>query len=126
MNIGVKVWLEKDGKTIFGLGKVKLLKAIEREGSISKASKVTGISFRRAWKLLEDIETNLGINILEKKRGGKNGGYTRLTTEAKELLAKFEDTADEIIEFARESYNIHFSKNKSIMKINNKKMNSEK
>ena len=108
MNIGLKVWLEKDENALFGLGKLKLLKAIEEEGSISKASKKLGIPFRRAWDLLENIENNLGIKILERKRGGKGGGYTKLTSEAKDLINRFEETADEIMEFAEKRFKEHF------------------
>ena len=108
MNIKLKIWLEENGKVLFGLGKLELLKAIEKEGSISKASKSVGIPFRRAWNLLKDIEVNFGVKILEKKRGGKNGGYTKLTSEAKNIMEKFEKTINEIMEYSQESYKRNF------------------
>ena len=50
ISVQTKVWLEKEGRPVFGIGKLGLFKAIRREGSISKASKKMNISFRRAWK----------------------------------------------------------------------------
>ena len=47
MSVQTKVWLEKEGRPVFGIGKLGLFKAIRREGSISKASKKMNISLSR-------------------------------------------------------------------------------
>ena len=104
MSIKSKLWLEKDGKPVFGIGKLRLLKAISKEGSISKASKMTHISFRRAWSHLDDAEKNFGIPLLEKHRGGKGGGSSSLTGEACELVSRFERLTDEVREFAQQRF----------------------
>jgi molybdate transport system regulatory protein len=104
MSIKYKLWLEKDGKPVFGIGKLSLLKAIRKEGSISKASKMTHISFRRAWGHLDDAEKNFGIPLLEKHRGGNGGGSTSLTDEASELVSRFERLSDEVRDFAQQRF----------------------
>jgi molybdate transport system regulatory protein len=105
MSVGTKVWLEKDGKPVFGVGKFCLFKAIREKGSISKASKLMNISFRRAWSHLDDAERNFGTPLLKKHKGGRGGGSSSLTNEAEDLIMKFEMLNKEINEFAEKKFN---------------------
>lgn len=109
MRIRSKIWLEKDGRPVFGIGKLKLLREVEREGSISKAAKKLNISFRRAWSHLDSAEKNFGIRFLEKRKGGKGGGSSTLTQEAKILLKKFERLTGEIMDFTEHRFEELFS-----------------
>ncbi len=93
--IKFKVWIEKDGEVIFSSGREKLLKEIEREGSINKAAKKLGLSYKKAWLLIKNMEDRLGFPILEKKRGGKYGGGSRLTEEGRKLLENYEKLVEE-------------------------------
>ncbi|WP_456400869.1 winged helix-turn-helix domain-containing protein [Persephonella sp.] len=88
--IKYKVWLEKDGEIVMGLGREKLLKEIEKQGSISKAAKELGISYKKAWSFLKAMEKRLGTKLVETKRGGEKGGGASLTKEAKDLIKQFE------------------------------------
>ena len=75
-----KLWLNSSIiEGAFGDGKWRLLKAIEREGSLRAASESLGISYRKAWGDLKKAETTLGIALVEKHRGGRAGGQTLLT-----------------------------------------------
>jgi molybdate transport system regulatory protein len=70
--------------------KSKLLRCIDRYGSIAKASEETGIPYRTALKNIEIMETELGLPIVVTKRGGKGGGgSSELTDEGKQILFKF-------------------------------------
>lgn len=70
--------------------KSKLLRCIDRYGSIAKASEETGIPYRTALKNIEIMETELGLPIVITKRGGKGGGgSSELTDEGKQILFKF-------------------------------------
>jgi molybdate transport system regulatory protein len=100
MNINSKIWLEKDGKPILGAGRLNLLKAVDREGSISKAAKMMNISFRRAWSALESAEKNIGIKLLERRKGGAGGGSSCLTPQAKILIRKFDQLIDDTKTFS--------------------------
>lgn len=104
ISVQTKVWLERHGKPVFGIGKLGLFKAIKMEGSISKASKKMNISFRRAWNLLNSTEKNFGIPLLEKYKGGKGGGSSGLTKEAEELVSKFEMLSTEVKAFAERRF----------------------
>ena len=85
-----KVWFEKNGKFLLGEGSAKLLFFIEKYGSLSKASKHLCISYKKAWKIINDIEKLTGETLIESKRGGRGGGGTFLTIYGKDLLKEFE------------------------------------
>ena len=88
--IKYKVWLEKDGEIIMGMGRDKLLREIEKTGSISKAAENLGLSYKKAWEYIKVMEERLGEKLVETKRGGYKGGGSKLTESAKELLKEFE------------------------------------
>jgi molybdate transport system regulatory protein len=86
-----KVWLVSDkDEPIIGEGKAALLKAINDEGSLNKACKKMGISYKHAWLLLKEIEETIGEPLIIKKRGGKDQG-TFLTQKSISLLEEFEN-----------------------------------
>ncbi|NPA12969.1 MAG: LysR family transcriptional regulator [Aquificae bacterium] len=93
-NIKYKLWLEKDGEVVMGLGRDQLLREIQREGSISKAAKKVGMSYKKAWSFIKTMEDRLQVKLIETKRGGKGGGGAVLTDEAKNLLKEFEEISN--------------------------------
>ena len=100
MDLGAKFWLEEKGRSVLGAGRLALLKAIESEGSIAGAAKKLRISFRSAWGSVGDAEENLGVKLLERRKGGAGGGWTTLTPEARTLVARFDKLVRETREFA--------------------------
>lgn len=99
--IKFKLWLEKDKDIIMGLGRDKLFREIEKTGSISKAAKKVGMSYKKAWSFIKTMEDRLGIKLVETKRGGKGGGETVLTKEAQKLLKDFEKITKEFEKLAK-------------------------
>ena len=57
-----------------GPGKVALLEEIDRSGSISKAARDLGLSYRRAWTLVDTMNKNFKSSLVECSAGGKKGG----------------------------------------------------
>ncbi len=90
IQVKTKVWLEISGHRLFGEGSAQLFRLIRETGSINASAKIMGISFRRAWGMVKDVEDTLGITLLEKKRGGIGGGMTSLNPAALELLERYE------------------------------------
>jgi len=70
----------------FGPGKARLLEMIEQAGSIRSASDMMGMSYRRAWLLLKDIQEIFGVPVIATATGGKNGGGTALTEAGREIV----------------------------------------
>ena len=104
--LNYKIWLSSiTGEGLLEGSTWELLKAIKSEDSISKAAKLIGISYRKAWGDLKKAETLLGYTIVTKKRGGLDGGCTTLTDKAIKLLEayaalqlKLDDTVEEAFE----------------------------
>ncbi len=89
MDIRSKIWIEIDGKPVFGRGRRFLLEAIDRHGSINQAAREINISCRKAWSYIKTMEERLGIKLVERHAGGKNGGGAALTREARMFLQRF-------------------------------------
>lgn len=103
-NIKSKVWLEREGDLVFGEGKVRILEAVQREGSLNKAAESLGMSFRHAWGYISAVEKRLGTKLLDKKKGGKDKGGSILTNEALELINKFQKLNQDVKEFSDKKY----------------------
>ena len=87
-----KIWIEDDkGEMVFGLGRLRILNAIEKYGSILAASKSLNMSYRAAWGKIKSTEQRLGKPLLTRQVGGVAGGGSQLTPFAKALLRKFEN-----------------------------------
>jgi molybdate transport system regulatory protein len=85
-----------EGRSV-GPGKIALLEAVDRTGSLSSAARATGLSYRRAWLLLHSINDSFPDPSVELSTGGKNGGGSRLTPFGKALIKayrRFETAAD--------------------------------
>ena len=86
MEIRYKIWLEKDGKVIFGQGREKLFEAIEECHSLNAAAKKLNMSYRAAWGRLRASEERMGVRLIESDAAKK--GMT-LTPAARALLERF-------------------------------------
>jgi len=85
-----KLWLSNaDIQGVFGDGKWRLLKAVETEGSLQAAAKSLQISYRKAWGDLKKAQDALGVNLVEKQRGGVLGGRTTLTRQGKKWVKAY-------------------------------------
>jgi len=73
-----------------------LLAEVKKEQSIVAAARNMGISYRKAWGLLRQIENVLGFQLVGKHRGGKAGGKTDLTVEGLELTDAYIDLKAEL------------------------------
>lgn len=90
MEIRSKLWIEVDGKPVFGRGRRFLLEAIDKYGSINQAAKEINISYRKAWGYIKAMEERLGIKLIERQTGGRHGGGATLTQDARNFLKKYE------------------------------------
>lgn len=111
MEIKSKLWIESEGKPVFGSGRRFLLEAIDQYGSINQAAKEINISYRKAWGYIKAMEDRLGFKLVERQTGGKNGGGATLTDEAKEFLKKYEELEMGIRELVDERFRRIFKDN---------------
>lgn len=72
-----------------GPGKAALLEAINRAGSISAAAREMGMSYRRAWNLIEAMNGDFRLPLVKKISGGVGGGGAAVTTAGFEALERY-------------------------------------
>jgi molybdate transport system regulatory protein len=86
----IKLWVEKDGRLVLSDYRVQLLRHIGESGSLAAAAQRMGLSYRRAWGKIREIEQNLGVALVESEAGGAGGGGSRLTPQGERLLALYQ------------------------------------
>ena len=85
----VTMRIEFDDSRWIGWGKVALLDAIARDGSITTAAKSLGMSYRRAWQLVHALNTMFQEPLVQSDRGGTDGGGTTLTPLGQEVVTRY-------------------------------------
>lgn len=76
-------------KAYVGPGRADLLEGIARTGSISAAGKDMGMSYKRAWSLVQALNEGFGKPLVETARGGAAQGGALLTPLGEEVLARY-------------------------------------
>jgi molybdate transport system regulatory protein len=88
--ISCKAWIEYKGKPLIGKGGAKILEAIDKENSLSKAAETLGMSYRYVWNYIQEIQTVMDEQIVETYKGGKSGGGgAKLTDLGRGLLGEY-------------------------------------
>jgi molybdate transport system regulatory protein len=88
-----------------GPGKIELLERIAAFGSIAAAGRSMDMSYRRAWELVEELNSVFGKPVVERQIGGKHGGGAKLTELGLALIARFRA----IERAAAEAANVHLA-----------------
>lgn len=78
-----------DDRTWIGPGKADLLTLIDETGSISAAGRRMGMSYKRAWTLVEALNLMFGAPLVERMRGGAQGGGAALTPLGRDVLTRY-------------------------------------
>lgn len=93
------IWMTTEsGENVISDERMQLLIAIRQKGSLMAASEHMGISYRKAWGDLRATERLLGFSLIEKHRGGKDGGASLLTEEGIRLVEAYRLFRDEFQE----------------------------
>ncbi|CAZ97353.1 MULTISPECIES: winged helix-turn-helix domain-containing protein [Zobellia] len=94
-----RIWIEVGDNVLFGEGRVRLLKEIETQGSLSKAAKSIGMSYKKAWTLVDAVNKSAKEAVVTTSVGGQKGGGTVVTPYGKKLIAAFEQINKKCWEF---------------------------
>jgi molybdate transport system regulatory protein len=86
-SLSLRIYLDPEGR--IGPGKVELLEKIGSLGSISAAGRAMGMSYRRAWELVEETNRIFGKPVATRQIGGRHGGGATLTPLGIALVARF-------------------------------------
>lgn len=82
-------------QVFYGPGVHQLLQLVQEFGSLSDACRHMGISYGKGRKMIYTMEQQLGISVLETRQGGKDGGYSHLTNEARKIMSAYKAFKDE-------------------------------
>jgi molybdate transport system regulatory protein len=85
--INGRLWIECEGEGFLGPGRVELLQRIEETGSINKAAREMGMSYKKAWEMINALNIQAGKLLVITQAGGEKGGGSVITEEAKQLIA---------------------------------------
>ena len=85
----IKLWVERDGFLVLSDYRARLLQQVAETGSLAEAAQRMGLSYRRAWGKIREIEQNLGVRLVQSDVGGAGGGGSRLTREGERLVALY-------------------------------------
>jgi molybdate transport system regulatory protein len=84
-----------DAHAYIGPGRADLLEAIAQSGSITAAGKAMGMSYKRAWGLVQALNEGFGTALVESSRGGAGQGGAQLTEAGQFVLARYRAMQDQ-------------------------------
>jgi molybdate transport system regulatory protein len=95
------VWIRGRRGSTLGDDRIRLLERIDRLGSISKAAKAVGISYKTAWDVVDEVNNLSPEPLVVRTSGGRGGGGSVLTEEGKEVVRLYRVVEGEHRRFLR-------------------------
>lgn len=99
--IHARFWVAGEKGGYLGVGRVELLEKIEVSGSMNKAAKEMGMSYKKAWKLVDELNQMYDQPLVVKAQGGRAGGGSVLTDRGREVIDNFRCFERRFSEFLR-------------------------
>lgn len=82
--------IDFDSRRALGPGKVGLLEAVARTGSLTAAAAASGMSYKRAWMLLRSVNELFGAPLAQMAKGGRGGGGgAKITAIGRQVIAAY-------------------------------------
>ena len=88
------------GERFFGPGICELLERIRKTGSIQAAAAEMGMSYTKAWRILNRAEREMGASLITRVSGGRNGGSSKLTDAGEKAVTDYRQMEARLAEFA--------------------------
>lgn len=99
----IHMTLEKEA-AFFSARQKLLLYLLEDTQNMRTACACCGVAHSKAWDMINRLEQNLGYSVVERHRGGKSGGSTRLTEEGRRFLMAYHDLEQAVHRFTQEEF----------------------
>lgn len=97
--VHARFWIIGKEGSYVGIGRITLLEKVKVLGSISAAAKDMGMSYKKAWQLIDEMNRMFSEPLVIKEQGGKSGGGTRVTYKGEEVIEEFRRIEGELVEF---------------------------
>ena len=85
----LKIHIPRGDESAMGPGKADLLEAIQRAGSISGAAREMGMSYKRAWDLVDTMNRCFKLPLVSTATGGSHGGGAQVTDFGRDILSRY-------------------------------------
>jgi molybdate transport system regulatory protein len=102
----IRCWIDIDGERFFGPGRAELLQLILDTGSISKAAKSMGMSYKKAWAMVDELNAWGKKPYVVAHKGGQKGGGTELTKTGMKVLQAYQKLARQLSTISKENEGI--------------------
>jgi molybdate transport system regulatory protein len=83
----LRIYVKPD--VLLGPGRADLLEGIRDTGSIAAAGRRMSMSYKRAWSLIETMNSEFGADVVSGVKGGAHGGGSKLTALGEELVTRY-------------------------------------
>jgi molybdate transport system regulatory protein len=100
----VRFRIDFAGQTSVGPGKISLLEAIRDSGSLSQGARDIGMSYRRAWLLVESLKQSFREPVTVASKGGKDGGGMQVTEFGAALIRNYRELEREFATLAERRF----------------------
>ncbi|GAB3925873.1 winged helix-turn-helix domain-containing protein [Larkinella terrae] len=98
LRINGRIWLEAQER-FFGIGRMELLERIQETGSINQAAKEMKMSYKRAWDLIQSMNSQADAPLVVTQTGGERGGGASVTAEGVKYLTYYRGLQDRFRQF---------------------------
>ncbi len=85
----IRFRIDFDDHCSVGVGKIRLLEAVEHTGSLSQAAREIAMSYRRAWLLVDSMNAEFDTPVISASVGGSGGGGAKVTSFGRELIEAY-------------------------------------
>jgi molybdate transport system regulatory protein len=102
--VTVRFRLDVSPACSIGPGKIALLQGIERTGSLRRTARELGMSYRRAWLLVDGLNRSFTAPVTSASVGGKGGGGVTLTALGVDLMRRYAALARRFEALARREF----------------------
>lgn len=104
MSLKVRVRIDFDSVHAVGPGKIALLERMRDTGSLSQAARELDMSYRRAWQLLDSLNTSFNEPVIVTSVGGKGGGGSEITKLGLSLIDAYRALESEMTDRAQQVF----------------------
>ena len=105
MKMALNIWIENpEGEILFGDGRLQILQAIEKQGTLSAAAEKLGMSYRGLWARIRHSERRLGFALIETHAGRGPSSGTSLTPEGRSVMRRYTKLQKQVQTAARKAF----------------------
>lgn len=114
IRIRTKTWIENhEGQLLFGKGKTEILEAIAEKKSITAASEIVGMNYKKAWSHVQVLQKHLDDILVYTQKGAGDQGGSFLTEVGFEYIKKYKQLQSDIENYANDRFRELFLKPKN-------------